>query len=182
MQDIITTAFAPMGLEAVAMRIGDTCGHNYDAKVETVDREGYCAIKFSEEDSTLKTYAFVLNFFNEDGDYADFYSFGISLKPTSDVLVNDDEALSFLDRLFRLVNRQEFIEGNWDMAVKNMFGDSVSEVVWPNLEYGFHYDQKSEPAKIEAFTQQLKDLLADLSHELGGNATLNVWEYQNIDY
>lgn len=177
--------FSPMGLEAIAQRIGNACGHDFDAQTITVQRPDYCAITMSEDESPLRTYAFVLNFFNQDGDYADFIAFGITLHPDAADSVDDGKVLPLLDMLYSLVDRPEFVDLTWDLAATDGMSRPMITEVLPMLQWGFHCQPVSDPVEMHCavadFLPQLQSFLETLRQELG-NCNAKVWEYQNIDF
>lgn len=178
--------FAPMGLDAVAQRIANANGHDLDAQPHAVQRETYSAITITEDERTLRTYAFVLNFFNIDGDYADFIAFGITMRPESACIDDDEKVLLLLDKLYSLVDRPEFIDRIWDLSATVRMDYPMINVDLPLLEWGFHSQMVSEVdtalCSAGKFLQQLRSFLGTLSQEFGSNYNISVWEYQNIDF
>lgn len=112
--------FAPMGLEAVAMRIGNVCGHNLDATMECIEQKGMTAIRIAEQDASILTYAFVLNFFNSTECYADFNSFGITIRPNDGNCDRESDVMDLWDNCSALwtVRNSKMGPGTWQQAVR----------------------------------------------------------------
>lgn len=169
-----------MGLEAVVQRIANSRGHSSDAVATVAERDHYCAIKITDSEVPKKSYAFVLNFFNQEENYADFFAFGITLNSTAAAATDDPSMLSLLDELHTLVDRREFVEGAWDLACTTIMDRPMVSIDHPRLSWGFHVnaadnvaDTMISAAKFYSGLTALLDKLNDLDAQ--------VWEHPSIE-